>query len=262
MNHISRIADVAERLWRRFVWSECNISAVLASGVKIRIRSRSEWDVFVEVFVEGEYDEAIRLALESATGRPARIIDLGANVGFFGLRCLDVSRAAGKACEVLAVEGAGSVFAELHRRCGANDFSPGSVLLCHGLVGKTAGRGYIYDGAYAGANTVVPDGGKRSNLPFRVAHAVLSEYLDLERLVAWNGSIDLIKCDIEGSEFEFLQNYPDLLGRTRNLVIEFHPFHCDAQACRNLLDSLGFVRQRVIKSFPTHDLELYLRVRM
>jgi FkbM family methyltransferase len=253
MNPLAGLVGIAQRIWAGFVWSESNVSAVLASGVKLRVRSRSEWDVFLEVFVEREYDEAIGLALANATGRPARIMDLGANVGFFSLRCLELSRAANMPVpfELIAVEGVGRVFTELERHCCANSFSPNHVVLYHGLVGKRTGQKYIYDAAYACANTVVPDGGKRSNISFRSAHAVSSNYIDLEKLLAWDGPIDLIKCDIEGSELEFLQNYPLLIRRTKLLSIEVHPQHCSLEACRNQLNHLGFRIRRTVRQLPT-----------
>jgi FkbM family methyltransferase len=252
MNPLARLSDIAQRTWSGFVWRESGISAGLASGVKLWLRSRAEWEVFLEIFVQSEYDEAIRLALDNANGRSARIVDLGANVGFFALRCLDLSRRANALVpfEILAVEGVDRVYSELVRRCGANDFSPGRASLYHGLVGKTTGQGFIYDTGYSCGNSVVPDGGKRSKLAFRGAHAVRAEYLDLQKAIAWDGPIDLIKCDIEGSELEFLQNYPTLIQRARYLAIEIHPLVCSIEKCRDQINHLGFRIRRTVRDGP------------
>ncbi len=48
-----------------------------------------------------------------------------------------------------------------------------------------------------------------------------AQFFDLEDLV--NGrSIDLLKVDIEGAEFDFIEQYPHLLGRVTAMMIEIH----------------------------------------
>ena len=36
---------------------------------------------------------------------------------------------------------------------------------------------------------------------------------------------DLIKCDIEGAEWEFLINYTNIIKNTKYLVMEWHSWH-------------------------------------
>ena len=36
---------------------------------------------------------------------------------------------------------------------------------------------------------------------------------------------DLIKCDIEGSEWEFLNNYESLIKKSKYLLLEWHSWH-------------------------------------
>src|SRR2546425_9615139 len=148
-----RIGGIARCCWSNLVWRQCDVSATLESGVNLRLKSRSDWDVFVEVFVSGEYDEAIRLALNHAhaADRSPTILDLGANVGLFVLRCLDISKrqSVQPAVRLVAVEGGGDSFRSLERQCRANVFRPGQVALHHGLVGYRTGRAYIYQSSYA-----------------------------------------------------------------------------------------------------------------
>ena len=86
--------------------------------------------------------------------------------------------------------------------------------------------------------------------------AEVSQYVDLDELVG-PGPIDLIKCDIEGSELEFWRVSPDLLGRTKMLVIEFHPNACDASHGRRLLESYGFKYVNTIQEHTTYSLETF-----
>ncbi len=50
---------------------------------------------------------------------------------------------------------------------------------------------------------------------------IQAPYLDLETVVG-SRAIDLLKVDIEGAEFDFVENYRELLGRVGTLVIEIH----------------------------------------
>jgi hypothetical protein len=51
--------------------------------------------------------------------------------------------------------------------------------------------------------------------------AVPAEFFDLESLVKGR-PIDLLKVDIEGAEFDFVDNYYGLLQRTQAVMIEVH----------------------------------------
>jgi hypothetical protein len=81
--------------------------------------------------------------------------------------------------------------------------------------------------------------GDRSTKHFMV------DYVDLDQVLG-PGRIDLLKCDIEGAELTFLQNYPQLLQRTDVSVFEFHDDRCDAKECIALLRAAGFVNQRAL----------------
>ena len=59
--------------------------------------------------------------------------------------------------------------------------------------------------------------------------------------------IDLLKCDIEGSEFSFLDNYSDLLPRVKMAVFEFHKYGADIDHYRRLLCSYGFRQHAVLR---------------
>ena len=52
-------------------------------------------------------------------------------------------------------------------------------------------------------------------------NGIQAEYIDLEKL-AGNRRIDLLKIDIEGAEFEFVEHYGETLKRVQALMIEIH----------------------------------------
>jgi len=228
------------------------------------LKSESDWEIANEIFLQGDYDDAIDQAfLSNGSTGPVRILDLGANIGLFSLRCLDrhASAKLQRRLELIAIEGSPSLFVELKQRL-ANylDSRDLSLTAKQGLVGRRSGKGMIYSSVFHSCtNTVVRPGGKTSTNILLGRHAEDSAYLDLDELIPPGGAVDLIKCDIEGSELDFLQSYETLLRRTRLLVIEFHSRFCDVNACHALVGTYGFCKARTIKTLPTHSLEMYTR---
>jgi hypothetical protein len=86
-------------------------------------------------------------------------------------------------------------------------------------------------------------------------------FIDLEQLLPSDQPTDLIKCDIEGSEIDFISNYLLLLGRTRYLVVELHQNLCDVAKCRQLLAQANLVQDRVLSDHPIYrtSTELFRR---
>jgi FkbM family methyltransferase len=257
---IQRVSHMASGTLNDFLWKRLRPTTVSPSGLSITLSSLSDWDIFSEIWVSGEYDEPILRVLNAARpSEPVRILDLGANVGLFALRCMELAslKDPRPSLDIVAAEGVPRIFRILTRNL-AEKRSNVSLSLHQGLIGERSGIARVYDQTYACSNTVVPTHGKTSALPFRGAHAVRSEYLDLESVLPTSVPIDLLKCDIEGSESAFLRNYPDILARTRLMVIEFHPFHCDLVECRRSLAASGFEREKVLRETPHIILETHV----
>ena len=54
---------------------------------------------------------------------------------------------------------------------------------------------------------------------------------------------DLIKCDIEGAEWDFMQNYGAVIRKTNFLLLEWHSWHSGGNGfpqLKNKLKELGF----------------------
>jgi len=206
-------------------WESLDLSHQLASGVTVRVRNLSDWWVFNEVFVDNGYDPAIDLFL-NRTDASTRglVLDLGANVGFFTARVIDksISTNAKSGVDLVLVEGSPTVFGELETRLAGfvSDFS--SISPVNALVGPRSGSGTISEVDFWGRNTVFPEHNSEivpiSEMP---KHRV--PFVDLTALIEPSRRIGLLKCDVEGSEQLFLENYQsDLLGRVDAAVFEFH----------------------------------------
>jgi hypothetical protein len=100
------------------------------------------------------------------------------------------------------------------------------------------GNGLIHESALHVKNTIM-DNGQRDGTKVN--------FVDLYQIMENRSKIDLLKCDVEGAELLFIENYADLLLRVKNAVFEFHHQQCDTAKCVDLLEELGFT-QRVLHS--------------
>jgi FkbM family methyltransferase len=199
------------------------------------IAGKADWIVFNEIFVENLYDRPIQCALDNCSlDNTLNVLDLGANVGFFTLRLVGLiyrSSAPKRSFVVNCVEGSPQVYSELHHRISINPGLHGYVHLHHGLVGRRDGVSDIYESSFGAGNSTTPQHwSKPTTVPF----------IDLNNFIASESRIDLLKCDIEGSEQEFQDNYAELLRRTELAVVEIHHAHIDAAKFDDGMAALGF----------------------
>jgi FkbM family methyltransferase len=224
------------------LWDSEDLSHKFESGITLRVRSLSDWWVYNEVFVDGDYDPAIELFVgrTDSSVRPV-ILDLGANVGFFAARVIDrllmdvpVARA-----DLLLVEGSPSVFRELQARITDLKSETISITSVNALVGRREGAGTISEVDFGARNTMLPEHNAGITPISAMTHHRV-HFVDLATLVGPTDRIDLLKCDIEGSEQTFLETYrSDLLERVDVAVFEFHHALCDVQACLRILSESG-----------------------
>ena len=224
----------------------------LKSGLSIEIRNFADWVVYSDIFCDNEYDLAIDRALAGAPAhRKLEILDLGANVGFFAFRCADriLHARPQQPYRMTMVEGSPGVGKELARRVAANELLAPHARVCLGLVGQREGRGTISELGFHAMSSVVHGGGRSHECP----------YVDVEKLMDDAAEIDLVKCDIEGSEEAFIESYGALLGKARMVVIELHHELCDVPRCRTLLREAGLTAHEVTRTGENISVEVFSR---
>jgi len=232
-----------KRVLRAIAFQILDLSWQLPSGVRIRIRNLSDWAIYNEIFVAGDYDPAILMALDSAKENGGmHIVDLGANVGFFTLRCIEMVRRHrfhASRMRVTAIEGNPNTYSQLLERVGMQSDLPEFVAI-NGLVGERRGTDAISDLEHSGLNHISSD---------KAGRGIMVDYVDVEGAVG-SGRVSLLKCDIEGAELAFLQSYPALLARTDIAILELHPQQCDEQQCISLLRSAGLLTHERLAQNP------------
>jgi hypothetical protein len=154
-----------------------------------------------------------------APGRGESVVDLGANQGLFS-----VLAAAAGAARVLAVEaqrGFAPVLAEHARANRCED----RITQVHALVG--GGTGLLADPSARPVS---------SHWDGAVPTVAMADLLDTAGL----HHVDLMKIDIEGSEFALFDE-PGWLDRVGRIVMEVHPEHGDPNTLLRILTGHGFV---------------------
>jgi FkbM family methyltransferase len=226
--------------------AESIVPITLRDGSRIRIDVRSHTER--SAFWTGEYDQEIISNLSACLGKGSTVFDVGANIGFYAVQFGHRLKALGGT--LYCFEPVRSNFERLLQAIALNELGEtvrafdlalgekaGIVKLCrdsrdHAATGDAA----ILEGSVPGYET---DSARRVRLDDLVEELAITE-------------CDLVKVDIEGSEFGFLRGGAEFLGRTQPLIYcELNPFYMDAFGWTfadfvALTDSLGYVRHGVL----------------
>lgn len=174
------------------------------TGVKLEVTNEFDLTVFCDMFVNQEYP----MYLVNKLPRPAKILDLGANLGYFSLYAAHRCRKFGQDYMIWSVEGNPDNYDKLVDRTKQDT----NIKPYCGLVGKKKGHAYITASANHATCAIVP---KTHKLP-----KIKVDYLDLNNF--GQISYDIIKCDTEGAEFDFIKNYPEILQGSTMVYMELH----------------------------------------
>ena len=240
------------RLLYQSLYKLLDLENTLPSGITLKVASKGEWWTYNDIFVNGEYDLPILRALEKCPpGTPFRVLDLGANVGYFTLRVVDLLRQhrPESRMEVTMVEASPKVFGELQARMRLQFLPEVAFRMVNGLVGMRIGSASLQESAIHVKNTIM-------NIGPRNGQSV--EFLDLDQCMEGVHEIDLLKCDIEGAELLFLESYEGLLAKVNNAVFELHHEICDTRRCSDILRHCGF-QETELRATPTFSVNFFSR---
>jgi FkbM family methyltransferase len=227
--------------FRNILFSLHRLDFTRPSGIRLRIANDTDWTIYTEVFRKGEYDVAIGRAIELTGSGRLCVVDLGANVGFFTLRVIDVIRTLeqrSRVVEIIAVEASRGRVEEFRSRVIDENGLGGQVRVIEGLVGDRSGSATLYETRSHGGSSLF----RRAGSPVSGEQVA---FVDLSLLLASESEVHLLKCDIEGAELQFIRTYRDLLQKTQVAVFELHDEVCDTGACRRLLRDYGFRYQTI-----------------
>ena len=228
---------------RTYFWKLLKLKFKLKSGLRVTINNDTDFVVFQEIFINKEYETAINSFLSQDLNDPL-ILDLGANVGYFSLRISDellLKNVDKFSC--YCIEASVNNFNTLLKRIDQPLLKDKISAVC-GLAGFKNGSSYL------STNTV--------HFGYGVTTQKLKgeevKYINIDELIGdGNRQVDLLKCDIEGSEEDFLSSYPSLLQRTQMAVIEFHHDAINFDKCSEYLSNAGLLYVATLNSDPRYN---------
>ncbi len=216
----------------------------LRNGLNVVLRTGTrDWDVLHEIVFAGGYARALEFVSRFATG--ASVLDLGGNIGLFSLDC--ARRAPG--ARIYAYEPGPPNFRIFEMNCLAN-LDPGSrIELRREAVGGAAREDdWFFDEDNPGGSGLFGKQGKH----YRVKIAAFADVIaNLPKPIA------LVKMDVEGAEYEILEQTPPEIWRDIAAVsLELHKDPRGVLANNVFLDrmrSFGFtVTEESVCSFFLH----------
>jgi FkbM family methyltransferase len=202
--------NVRSFLYRRLCrWVTCSFE--LWPGGNLAIDSKFDRSSFADVFCDPFYWQVFDWTVPV----PRLVVDCGAHCGHFTLmteKCLRWRHGKETETKYILVEPNPNLIAVLQKNVASAGLGD-RVSVKHNLVGKKSGTGtlWVQPKNYLTASVNQLSGGK----PHQVG------YLDLETATAGQ-TIDLMKIDIEGGEFELVRSNPELFKRVRTIFMELH----------------------------------------
>jgi len=183
------------------------------------------------------------------------VVNLGANVGFFELRLFQLLHRTGLCpgqVKVYSFEPDEENIQEFHRRVSKAGPWHATVTAVRALVGQQKSGQATYWKSHNHHSCTAKAGRKYAG-----AWEVSVDYVDVESAVP-RGPVDLLKCDIEGAEWDFVQGYPELLKRTTAGVFEIHDPR-EVEKIRKALRQVGLSREQIVADRSTNSVHLFSR---
>lgn len=195
--------------------------------IRLTIRAKSYDKFIVQEISTGAYD----IALKDLPARPT-VIDAGAHIGVFAVRVLIDFPSAHLFC----IEPVSENLMLLEKNLRDNHLFARATVI-RGVLASKSGTMKIYGRKdhSAGFNVYMP-----TEMSESVRSHTLEEILKSNRIK----HCDLLKLDIEGSEYEVLFGAPEhVLSHVQRIVMEYHPFPkdvADVHALARFLNAQGF----------------------
>ena len=220
--------------FKAFYFSELEISIPVGGNLWAPLPHYDSYDSFSEIFIHQEYEDFL-----PDSGPFERVLDLGAHMGYFSLWLQSIQP------ETPLY----SLLVEADERASE-------------AIGVLIRRNRLEERFQNIAKAVGPASEREISFhsrPFMASSAfgLESETYGRKAIVSDEGiqalfppPYDLIKIDVEGSEWDFLRDYGQVLSHTKRLVLEWHSWHAGgggAEQIRKRLRELGF---RVEKESP------------
>lgn len=224
---------------RNHCFEDIGLSFQTLNGITLKIRTNSEWECFEEVFVQGEYDEAI-----DPFNPPKSWLDLGAFRGHFSVYLASLLGKHRKSPDYFfVVDPDDRALKAVEEALEQSSLQDCERYLIQAAVLPLGTDDTVFHRMKEGMGSSV--GIKLFKEPGM--DELIVPRLDETRLLDQLGGrhLDLIKVDVEGAECWLLQDYQKLLKMAKCVVLEWHGnnhANWTASEFESKFMELGFVR--------------------
>lgn len=217
-------------------FDELELSIPLSATLRCPIAFPEATHCFLEIFVNGEY----RAALEKMP-LPERWLDIGCYAGFFSLYAIWRRQSQNLPADfrALLVDADSRMEAAVNTLMRANNISANQLSFRQGAIVATPGTYQFLErndmsSTLESVYSANPDAGIT-----RQVNAIAAN----EIAAVLPPPYDLVKVDIEGSEYDFLLAYQTLVEKAKYLLMEWHSWHTGGggrEQIKQMVELLGF----------------------
>ena len=214
---------------KNYFYRELEISVPVENGYYADLLESDAYDSFSEIFVQKEYESFLpELPLN-------KIIDIGSNYGFFTLWLQSIQP------EVdlysIMIEPSDRCSHTLKKFVSNQHFRNRFKYIQKAIGDPNEEKVTFYDRPFMSGSTF-------SDNQYSIKNSVNTLKIEDFKL----SSYDLIKCDIEGSEWEFLVNYSEIILKTSYILIEWHSWHKGGGGYSQIKQKIQDLEFDIIKS--------------
>jgi FkbM family methyltransferase len=223
----------------------------------ISLANKHQIASFSEVFLNPHYWRLFDLL----SAPPKIIVDLGGNCGFFPVLCEIVAQSRFGDCVAEyhvfeAVDAMTQNIAFVAREAKIDE----RMTIVRGAIGKRSGQAIFASGPKSLLDSSAVYEGKERRFRQRIDYIDLENYFEERRI----SQLDVLKIDIEGSEYDLIETFPQLFKKVSLIFIELHDVRGDGSQlieARQFFKSSGLaIVEPIIQSGP-HQLLVLSRAK-
>ena len=207
------------------------ISLPLKNGYWAQILNNDAYDSFSEIFIKEEYVDFIPNA------KISKVIDIGAHYGYFSLWLQSLNP--NIELQSLMIEPCINCHDSIDRLMRDKKLKGITQMLDGVIDDPELGHSSFFDRPFMTSSSFK----NSADEDVRKVQIITEDDI----INKMNPPYDLIKCDIEGSEWELLSHYPKILSEARYLILEWHSWHNGGGGKTQIEEQLGSINFKIVK---------------
>ncbi len=217
-------------------FNELENSMPLKNGYWAQFTNNDSYDSFSEIFIKNEYAGF----LPNMTIR--KVIDIGAHYGYFSLWLQSINPKI--ELKSIMIEPCTDCHDSIDRLMRDKRLSGNMQILNGAIDNPINGHASFIDRPFMASSSF------KNSAEEDVRKVQIITEDDIFNKM--EPPYDVIKCDIEGSEWELLSHYPKILSGTKSIILEWHSWHNGGGGKAQIIERLASIDFKVIKESSEH----------